>query len=172
MRPLYPHEEARLRLSPFPISSHFLVEMPRNARFVLTGQPYHVTQRGNNRQDVFFSAPDRELYLDLVRDNLTDAGVRVHAYCLMTNHVHWIVVPERGDSLAVLFRRVHGRYAQYLNLCRRCSGHLWQARFFSCVLSPAHLDVDALSSHLNPPTPTSSTGTEHSLPTVSGTVLS
>ena len=115
--------------------------MPRNARFVLTGQPYHVTQRGNNRQPVFFSPEDRQTYLDLVRDNLADAGVRVYAYCLMTNHVHWVIVPERGDSLAVLFRRVHGRYAQYLNIRRRCSGHLWQARFFSCVLSSAHLDV-------------------------------
>ena len=124
--------------------------MPRNARFVLADQPYHVTQRGNNRQDVFFSSDDRELYLDLVRDNLADAGVRVYAYCLMTNHVHWIVVPERGDSLAVLFRRVHGRYAQYLNVRRRRSGHLWQARYFSCVLSPAHLDVALCYVERNP----------------------
>lgn len=115
--------------------------MPRNARFVLPGLAHHVTQRGNNRQTVFFSPEDRDLYLNLVRDNLIDAGVRVMAYCLMSNHVHWIVLPERGDSLAVLFRRAHGRYAQYLNTRRRQSGHLWQARYFSCALAPAHLDT-------------------------------
>jgi putative transposase len=55
-------------------------------------------------------------------------------YCLMTNHVHWVVVPEREDALAVLFRRVHGRYAQYVNARRRRTGHLWQNRYFSCAV--------------------------------------
>ena len=53
----------------------------------------------------------------------------------MTNHVHLVVVPERPDSLAVMFRRVHGRYAQYLNARRQRTGHLWQQRYFSCPLS-------------------------------------
>jgi len=57
----------------------------------------------------------------------------------MTNHVHWIAIPQRDDSLAVLFRRVHGRYAQYRNAKRRRVGHLWQNRFFSCALAPGHL---------------------------------
>ena len=73
---------------------------------------YHVTQRGVDRGDVFFFHADRETYLHLVEDQREEAGVRVLGWCLMTNHVHWIVVPEREDSLAVLFRRVHGRYAQ------------------------------------------------------------
>lgn len=76
--------------------------MPRNSRYILPGRPHHVTQRGNNRQDVFYTFDDRERYLDLVQQNLAEAGVRVLAYCLMTNHVHWIVVPESHDSLAVL----------------------------------------------------------------------
>ena len=67
--------------------------------------------------------------------------VSVLAFCLMTNHVHLVVVPERADSLAVLFRRVHGRYAQYINVRRRRSGHLWQARFYSCPLSESHLEI-------------------------------
>jgi putative transposase len=98
--------------------------MPRNARSLVPGVPYHVTQRGTGRQKVFFSIQDRKVYLDLLRQNLADAGVRLLAYCLMTNHIHAVVTPERGDSLAVLFRRVHGRYAQYLNARMRCSGHL------------------------------------------------
>ena len=85
--------------------------MPRNPRAVAEGVGHHITQRGVNRQDVFFSAADREVYLSLMEDNLGDAGVKVLAWCLMTNHVHWVVLPERPDSLAILFRRVHGRYA-------------------------------------------------------------
>ena len=57
-------------------------------------------------------------------------------YCLMSNHVHLIAVPAREDSLSVLLRRVHGRYAQYYNALSGRSGHLWQNRFFACVLGP------------------------------------
>jgi putative transposase len=89
--------------------------MARNARCILPGLPYHVTQRGTNRQKVFFSTAHRKTYLSLVERNLGDSGVRVLAYCLMSNHVHWVVVPERVDSLAVLFRRVHGGHAQAMN---------------------------------------------------------
>jgi putative transposase len=115
--------------------------MPRNARCVLPGIPYHVTQRGTNRQIVFHSAADRRTYLSLIRENLEEAGVRALGYCLMTNHVHWVVIPEREDSLAVLFRRVHGRYAQAWNARRGRSGHVWQNRFFSCPLEENHLWV-------------------------------
>lgn len=120
--------------------SHFF-SMPRNARCVLPGIPYHVTQRGTDRQRVFFLNSDREMYLRLLSRNLGGARVRVLAYALMTNHIHAIVIPERADSLAVLFRRVHGRYAQYVNTRRGRSGHLWQGRFYSCPLDGAHLAI-------------------------------
>ncbi len=115
--------------------------MPRNARCVVPGLPYHVTQRGSNRQRVFYSPTDYKMYLSLIREQLADAQCRVLAYCLMTNHVHLVVVPERDDSLAVLFRRVHGRYSQYLNTRRHRTGHLWQQRYFSCPLADSHLSV-------------------------------
>ncbi len=115
--------------------------MPRNARCVEPGLAYHVTQRGSNRQRAFFCSSDYRMYLSLLRDQLADAEVRVLAYCLMSNHVHLVVVPAQADSLAILFRRVHGRYAQYLNTRRRRTGHLWQSRFFSCALSETHLWV-------------------------------
>lgn len=117
---------------------HCFVSMPRNARCVLPGLPYHVTQRGSNRQRVFYSPTDYKMYLSLVREQLADAECRVLAYCLMTNHVHLVVVPKRADSLAVLFRRAHGRYAQYLNTRRHRSGHLWQQRYYSCPLAETH----------------------------------
>jgi len=117
--------------------------MPRNPRCVLPGVAYHVTQRGVNRSDVFYSQADRETYLRLVEGQRQEAGVRVLAWCLMSNHVHWVVVPEREDSLAVLYRRVHGRYAQYLNARRGRMGHLWQNRFFSCPVA-AERELTAL----------------------------
>jgi putative transposase len=106
---------------------------------VVAGLAYHITQRGTNRESVFFSHSDRRYYLELISENLSDSGVRVLAYCLMSNHVHLVAVPGAADSLAVLFRRVHGRYAQYLNVRRRRSGHLWQNRYFSCPLGASHL---------------------------------
>ena len=76
-----------------------ILQMPRNARVVAPGIPYHVTQRGTNRQQVFFGIADRKLYLQLIRENLAEADVRILAYCLMTNHVHLIAVPGRDDPL-------------------------------------------------------------------------
>ncbi len=124
--------------------------MPRNARVVAPEIPYHVTQRGTNRQPIFFTIGDRKLYLRLIRENQQEAGARILAYCLMTNHIHFLVVPEREDSLALLFGRANGRYAQALNIRRGRSGHLWQARYHSCPMSPAHLEAGLRYVEANP----------------------
>ena len=68
-----------------------------------------------------------------------EAEVWLWAWCLMTNHVHLVLLPESEESLSVLLRRVHGRYAQYYNARWGRSGHLWQNRFFSCILGSGHL---------------------------------
>jgi putative transposase len=115
--------------------------MPRSLRCVVPGVAHHVTQRGVDRSDVFFTQADREVYLGLVQENLEDAAVRVLAWTLMTNHVHWVLVPEREDSLEVLIRRVAGRYAQYLNARKGRTGHLWERRFFSCPVDPRREDL-------------------------------
>lgn len=124
--------------------------MPRNARCILPGLPYHVTQRGTDRQRVFFTAADRNTYLGLAARHQFDAGVRVLAYCLMTNHVHFVLVAERADSLAVFFRRVHGAYSQWINTRLRRSGHLWQNRFYSCPMSERHLWIGLRYVEANP----------------------
>ena len=74
--------------------------MPRIARIVVPGVPHHVTQRGNNRQDVFFVDDDRSLYLKILREESIRHGAAVLGYCLMTNHTHLVIVPKRADSLA------------------------------------------------------------------------
>jgi putative transposase len=113
--------------------------MPRRQRCVLAGVPHHVTQRGVDRCTVFDADSDRSTYIRLLRENLAPAGVRILGWCLMTNHVHLVAVPESPDSLALLLRRVHGRYAQYFNVRCARTGHLWQNRYFACALGSGHV---------------------------------
>jgi putative transposase len=113
--------------------------MPRIARVVVEGLPYHITQRGNARQQVFFDDRDYELYLDLLRDQAPRTGLRILAYCLMPNHVHLIAVPERGNAMAAALGRTHADFARHFNLRKRACGHVWQARYFSCPLDEVHL---------------------------------
>lgn len=105
----------------------------------MPGVACHITQRGVARRETFSSDEDRSTYLQLFGQNMADAQVGLLGWCLMTNHVHLIAVPVREDSLSVLLRRVHGRYAQYYNARMGRSGHLWQNRFFACLLSLDHL---------------------------------
>jgi putative transposase len=113
--------------------------MSRIARIVLEGVPYHVTQRGNGRQQVFFEERDYSLYLDLLDTYCQDARLRIWAYCLMPNHVHLIVFPERSTAMAQALGRTHANFARYYNLRKRECGHVWQARYFSTPLEAAHL---------------------------------
>jgi len=105
--------------------------VPRRPRSVFPGVAHHITQRGNNRQPVFFSSDDRRLYLDLLCHHGARSGARFLGYCLMTNHVHLVAVPEREDSLARALGRVHSEYTLALNRTEGRSGHLWQNRFSS-----------------------------------------
>jgi putative transposase len=113
--------------------------MPRVARIVIPGMPHHVTQRGNNRQDVFFVDDDRRVYLELLKKQSVAHGLKVVGYCLMTNHVHLVAVPREEQSLARAVGRTHFLYTQYVNRMHRRSGHLWQNRFYSCSLDEVHL---------------------------------
>lgn len=112
--------------------------MARHARAVALDIAQHVTQRGNGRQDIFFTEQDRGIYLNAFFDYASRYSLRVLGYCLMTNHVHFVVVPEREVSLARVFGRTHSDYARYANLVNRSCGHFWQARFYSCALDEAH----------------------------------
>jgi putative transposase len=112
--------------------------MPRVARIVVPGAPHHVTQRGNNRQAVFFSDEDRELYLALLKAEADRFGLEILGYCLMSNHMHLVGVPAGPQSLAKAVGRTDYRYTQAINRARRWSGHLWQNRFYSCPLDEVH----------------------------------
>ena len=112
--------------------------MVRIARAVAIGVPHHVTQRGNNRQDVFAIDGERERYISYLKEQSKRYHLTVHSYCLMSNHVHLVVVPANEDSLSKTLGRTHFSYAQYFNRLNNRSGHLWQARFYSCPLAAMH----------------------------------
>lgn len=124
--------------------------MPRTARAVYPGVPYHVTHRGNRRANIYFDDGDRLHYLNLFRESRDSAGLRVLAYCLMPNHVHWILVPERADSLAAGIRRAHGIFAAWQNHRHDWKGHLWAHRFYSTALDDRHLWFAGRYVELNP----------------------
>jgi putative transposase len=103
------------------------------------GVPYHVTQRGNGRQQIFFEDRDYSLYQDLLRGHCQAADLVILAYCLMPNHIHLIGVPGHAGAMAQAMGRTNADFARYYNL-RRCScGHVWQARYFSAPLDGAYL---------------------------------
>jgi putative transposase len=112
--------------------------MPRIARFICPGLPHHVTQRGNRRGTVFFTNEDRATYLRWLKDYTSKHGVDVLAYCLMTNHVHLVVVPGTRHGLHRALRPLHMRYAQRVNRAREWNGHLWQGRYFASALDDAY----------------------------------
>jgi putative transposase len=124
--------------------------MPRRPRVVVPGIAHHITQRGNNRQAVFLSPGDRCLYLQLLSRIAPAGGVRILGYCLMTNHVHLIAVPESETSLARTLGRAHSEYALAVNRDQRRTGHVWQNRFFSCPMEESHLYAAMRYVELNP----------------------
>ena len=112
--------------------------MPRLARVVAPGVPHHITQRGNDRCDVFNSDADRLFYLETLRRMCRQYGLDVHGYCLMANHVHLIAVPLTRTAMAKAVGQAHWIYSQYFNdMYGRC-GHLWHSRFYSCSMDGDH----------------------------------
>ncbi|HNR30634.1 MAG TPA: transposase, partial [Candidatus Hydrogenedentes bacterium] len=124
--------------------------MPRTARVVIPGAPHHVTQRGNNRQQVFFEDADYDKYLRLLHEQSRKYGLTIHSYCLMPNHVHLVATPATEEGLANAVGRTHSFYARYFNWRRNQSGHLWQGRFFCCVLDEPHTMAAMLYTERNP----------------------
>ena len=124
--------------------------MARIARVIAVGIPHHVTQRGNARRFILPSDADKRVYFDLLRQYATKYLMRLIGYCLMSNHVHLVVIPERADSLSLTFKNAHGRYATHWNVENRSCGHAWQGRFFSCPLDEQHLWITLRYVELNP----------------------
>lgn len=94
----------------------------------LPGVPAHVVQRGHNRSACFFTEEDYEYYLFVLGEGLKRYGAELHAYCLMTNHVHLLITPRHTDSISRVIQHVGRRYVQYVNKTYQRSGTLWEGR--------------------------------------------
>jgi putative transposase len=114
------------------------------------GAPHHVTQRGNNRQTVFFRDSDRQVYMAFLIERCRKFELTLLGWCLMPNQIHLVAVPERADSLARALGRAHYDYAAYFNHRKRRSGHVWQNRFYSTPLDRDHLGTALRYVDLNP----------------------
>lgn len=112
--------------------------MPRPNRIHLPGIAHHVTQRGNQRNQVFFQPEDYSLYVSLLRRHARQAGVSISAYCLMPNHVHLVATPSSSGSLGPFMQRLQSDYSRWLNLKLDRSGHTWQSRYYAAALDERH----------------------------------
>lgn len=108
--------------------------MPRQSRLVLPDVPLHITQRGNNRLRCFFEEADFLVYLDLLYAASIRAECRIHAYVLMSNHVHLLVTPSDEQGPAMLMKSLGERYVQYVNRRHTRTGTLWEGRYHSCLV--------------------------------------
>jgi len=103
--------------------------MPRKPRFYVPGAPVHAIQRGHNRSAIFFNDLDYLEYLRCLKQAADNCGCQIHAYVLMTNHVHLLLTPERADSVACLFQSIGRHYVRYINQTYQRRGGLWEGRY-------------------------------------------
>jgi putative transposase len=103
--------------------------VPRKQRFYVPGAPVHAVQRGHNRSAVFFDDLDYLEYLRCLKEAANSCGCAIHAYVLMTNHVHLLLTPERADSVGRLFQSLGRHYVRYVNETYQRHGGLWEGRY-------------------------------------------
>ncbi len=108
--------------------------MPRLPRFVLPGQPQHIIQRGNNRQNIFKKKADYQFYLEKLSEAARKHKCDIHAYVLMTNHVHMLITPHTEDGIGKLMQMIGRYYVQYFNHCNQRTGTLWEGRYKATLI--------------------------------------
>ena len=113
--------------------------MPRLPRTVIAAVPHHITQRGNRRENVFFADEDYQTYLDWLKFYSQKHHLEILAYCLMTNHIHLVAVPQTEESLQEALKPLHMRYAQRINRQKKWQGHFWQGRYFSSPMDENYM---------------------------------
>ena len=125
--------------------------MARQSRLILPGVALHITQRGNDRADCFRRDSDNMLYLLHLRELAEKLACAVHAYCLMSNHVHLLLTPPSAEACQGLMKNLGQRYAQYFNRAHERTGSLWEGRYYSCLVeSPRYVLACYRYIELNP----------------------
>ncbi len=108
--------------------------MARQPRFYVEGCSQHVIQRGNNREACFYDEQDYKVYLDNLKASAEKYVVRIHAFVLMTNHVHLLVTPNDEKGVARMMQALGRKYVQYFNATYNRSGTLWEGRYKSSLV--------------------------------------
>jgi putative transposase len=125
--------------------------MARLPRLTLTGYPHHVILRGNNRQEIFMSVADREFMCLVLVEEAKQHGVEVHAYVLMSNHIHLLLTPQRDQALPRMMQALGRRYVRHFNLRHGRTGTLWEGRYRSSLIqTERHLLACMVYMDLNP----------------------
>ena len=125
--------------------------MSRKSRFVIPGIPQHVIQRGHNREPCFYSVEDYFRYLENLREAAIKNGTAIHAYVLMTNHVHILATPGHAHSIAHMMQDLGRKYVAYINRTYNRSGTLWEGRYKAGLVdSEAYLLTCMQYIELNP----------------------
>ncbi|MFN0105072.1 MAG: transposase [Bryobacteraceae bacterium] len=124
--------------------------MPRPERFVPAGVPVHVTQRGNFRKSVFALDYDYRLFLELLGRYAGEYGNRVVGYCMLPNHFHLVLIPDRDEGVSAMMQVLNSKYARTFNERLERKGHLWQARFGASSMSENHYRTALAYVDLNP----------------------
>ncbi len=108
--------------------------MPRRPRIQLDGIPIHIVQRGHNREPCFFNEQDYQSYLHWLGEALVETRCSLHAYVLMTNHVHLLLTPKKAENVPKLIMSLGRRYVQYINRSHARTGTLWDSRYKSSLI--------------------------------------
>ncbi len=125
--------------------------MARLPRLTLTAHPHHVILRGNNRQAIFVSVADRTFMLEVLAEEAQRHGVDVHAYVLMSNHIHLLLTPQRDQALPKMMQALGRRYVRYFNRSHERTGTLWEGRYRSSLIqTERHLLACMVYLDLNP----------------------
>ena len=130
--------------------------MARLPRLTVTGYPHHVILRGNNRQDIFRTTADYQRMLDLLFEHSRSEGVDIHAYVLMSNHLHLLLTPQKDQALSKMMQAVGRSYVQAFNKAQGRTGTLWEGRYRSTLIQTeryllacmAYIDLNPVRAHM------------------------
>jgi putative transposase len=130
--------------------------MARLPRLTVTGYPHHVILRGNDRQDIFRNTADYQRMLDLFEQHSREQGVDIHAYVLMTNHLHLLLTPQKEQGLPKMMQAVGRSYVQIFNKVHGRTGTLWEGRYRSTLIQTeryllacmSYIDLNPVRAHM------------------------
>ncbi|OGX45731.1 MAG: hypothetical protein A3G38_01990 [Omnitrophica WOR_2 bacterium RIFCSPLOWO2_12_FULL_51_8] len=125
--------------------SEEVIKMARGKRTLLDNAYYHVINRGNQKQNIFFAELDYINYLRILKHYKRKYGFKLFGYCLMPNHVHLIINPALSENLAKIMQSITQTYTTWFNKKYTKVGHLWQGRFKSMVIEKNSYFLDCIN---------------------------